>query len=233
MDNRNLNRRGFFQLMGAGFVSAFVGTGKPTNNVKLALPPTGPIAPQELIKETIDLRTEVSLTIDFRRAKLQAFHQGVQVYGQHGIGYVAGVDLAWVLMDYLRSRYSLLVGNATVENAMIEIGSALPLTPEGTKLVRGRCLINGLPKQVEISSIEVRDAIVERLAFSTQQLALDLQHLQDRLPEEVTDTLRSQGIILRGDFPMLKKLDQFLQQKTGFKFTVDQKTDNLPWFNTR
>src|SRR5258706_14040818 len=96
MDNRNfqnLNRRNFFQLVGAGFLSAFVRPGKPTNNISSSVPPTAPVIPRESFK-VVD--RGVSVTIDFHMTTIEVKGPGTQAY-HIGMG-MAGVEVEFDLM---------------------------------------------------------------------------------------------------------------------------------------
>ena len=72
---------------------------------------------------------------------------------------VAGDEMDEDIVQYMRSKYNLLVGERTAERAKIEIGSAYSLPEERTMVLRGRNLITGLPEAVEVSSIELREAL--------------------------------------------------------------------------
>ena len=72
---------------------------------------------------------------------------------------VAGDEMDEDIVQYMRAKYNMLIGERTAERAKIEIGSAYPLPEERTMVMRGRNLVNGLPEAVEVSSIELREAL--------------------------------------------------------------------------
>src|SRR5919108_5014543 len=73
---------------------------------------------------------------------------------------VAGDEMDDEIIRYAREKYNLLIGERMAEQAKIEIGSAHPLQQERTMIIRGRNLITGLPESIEVSSVEVREALV-------------------------------------------------------------------------
>jgi len=76
---------------------------------------------------------------------------------------IAGDEMTDAIATHIRRRYNLLIGDVTAEEVKLAIGSAYPLESEKTYEVRGRDLINGLPKSVEVTSEEIRDALKEPL----------------------------------------------------------------------
>ena len=94
------------------------------------------------------------------------------------------------------------------------LGSAMRLEQERMMSIAGRNLTNGLPQKVEISSVEIREAIVERLEQLVKHMELNMKHT---LPLE-PDTY----IILKGDLARIRKLDQRLHEATGLRVVVDE-----------
>ncbi|MBI5671386.1 MAG: rod shape-determining protein [Chloroflexi bacterium] len=115
---------------------------------------------------------------------------------------VAGDEIDEDIVQYMRTKHNLLIGEPTAEKVKIEIGSAYPLPQERTMMVKGRNLVSGLPAAVEVSSIEIREAIsgsVE-IIIDTVKDALD-----DTPPELVADLMES-GICMAGGTSQLKGL---------------------------
>ena len=98
------------------------------------------------------------------------------------------------IVTYVRNKYNLLVGERTAEQVKIAIGSGYPLPTEKTTNVRGRNLVTGLPESIEISSVEIREA----LAGSIQVIVDTIKDALDEAPPEVVADLIETGICLAG-----------------------------------
>lgn len=117
---------------------------------------------------------------------------------------VAGDEMDEDIVQYMRSKYNLLIGERTAEKVKIEIGSAFPLLEERTMLVRGRNLISGLPEAREVSSIEIREA----LSGSVGILVDTIRDALDETPPELVADLMESGICLAGGGSQLKGLTE-------------------------
>ncbi len=115
---------------------------------------------------------------------------------------VAGDEMDEDIVQYMRTKHNLLIGEPTAEKVKIEIGSAYPLPQERTMIVKGRNLLTGLPASVEVSSIEIREAVSGSVGIivDTVKDALD-----DTPPELVADLMES-GICMAGGSSQLKGL---------------------------
>jgi rod shape-determining protein MreB len=129
---------------------------------------------------------------------------------------VAGDEMDEDIVQYMRTKHNLMIGEPTAENLKIEIGSAFPLPQERTKSVSGRNLVTGLPTRVEVSSIEVREAIAGSvdIIVDTVKDALD-----DTPPELVADLMES-GICLAGGGGQLKGLADRLSEEVHIRAWV-------------
>jgi rod shape-determining protein MreB len=107
---------------------------------------------------------------------------------------VAGDEMDLDIVTYVRNKYNLLIGERTAEQVKIAIGSAYPLPAEKTTNVRGRNLVTGLPEAIEISSVEIREA----LAGSIQVIVDTIKDALDEAPPEVVSDLIETGICLAG-----------------------------------
>ena len=121
---------------------------------------------------------------------------------------VAGDEMDQDIVQYVRNKYNLLIGERMAEQAKIAIGSAYHLPEEKTMLVRGRNLITGLPEAVEISSVEVREAI----ASSLQTIIDTIKDALDEAPAEIIADLMESGICLAGGGSLLQALEKRLQE---------------------
>jgi len=131
---------------------------------------------------------------------------------------VAGDEMDEDIIQYARQKYNLMIGEQTAERVKIAIGSAYPLPEEKTMLLRGRNLVTGLPEAVEISSIEIREAL-----SSSVSLIVDLirDALDDTPPELVAD-LMDIGICLTGGGALLKGMAERVTQETHIRAWVAQ-----------
>jgi rod shape-determining protein MreB and related proteins len=117
---------------------------------------------------------------------------------------VAGDEMDEDIIQYMRNKHNLLIGEQTAEKAKMEIGSAYSLPQEATKQMRGRDLITGLPKQVEVSSIELREA----LAGSVNIIVDTIRDALDETPPELVADLMESGICMAGGGSQLKGLTE-------------------------
>ncbi|OQX65522.1 MAG: rod shape-determining protein [Anaerolinea sp. 4484_236] len=119
---------------------------------------------------------------------------------------VAGDEMDQDIIQYLRNKYNLLTGQGISEQVKMTIGSAFPLEQEKTMEVRGRNLVNGLPETVEVSSVEIREA----LANSVQVIVDTVRDALDEIPPEIIGDLMDIGICLAGGGALLQNLDKRL-----------------------
>jgi rod shape-determining protein MreB len=126
---------------------------------------------------------------------------------------VAGDEMDEDIMQYARQKYNLLIGDRMAEKVKITIGSAYPLPEEQTMVMRGRNLITGLPESIEVSSVEIREALSGSvgLIVDTVKSALD-----DTPPELIAD-LMEQGIALAGGGALLQGLAERLSEETKMR----------------
>lgn len=129
---------------------------------------------------------------------------------------VAGDEMDEDIINYARQKYNLLIGERTAERLKISIGSAYPLPEEKTLSLRGRNLVTGLPEEVEVSSIEIREALSDSVGtiISAVKEALD-----DTPPELVADLMEN-GIALAGGGALLQGLDERLSEETHMRVYV-------------
>jgi rod shape-determining protein MreB len=128
----------------------------------------------------------------------------------------AGDEMDQDIMAYARQVHNLLIGERTAEEIKIEAGSAFPLDEEGTIVLRGRDLATGLPKSVEISTVELRDA----LSNSINAIIDAVRSTIELTPPELVADLMYRGIALAGGGALLNGLDRRLAQETRFPVYV-------------
>lgn len=129
---------------------------------------------------------------------------------------VAGDEMDQDIVQYVRNKYNLLIGERMAEQVKIAIGSAYHLPEEKTMLVRGRNLITGLPEAIEISSVEVREAI----AGSVQVIIETIKDALDEAPAEIIADLMEAGICLSGGGSLLQALDKRLMEELHIRCWV-------------
>jgi rod shape-determining protein MreB len=129
---------------------------------------------------------------------------------------VAGDEMDEGIVQYARQKYNLLIGERTAERVKMAIGSAYPLPEEQTMLLRGRNLISGLPEAVEISSIEIREALSPALEAIIDALKTTL----DQTPPELMADLMEQGIALAGGGALLKGMAERLSEEAKMRVYV-------------
>ena len=129
---------------------------------------------------------------------------------------VAGDEIDQEIIDYARHVHNMLIGERTAEEIKIDAGSAFPLEREKPVLLRGRDLATGLPKSVEISSVELRDA----LSGSVGAVVEAVRQTIEITPPELVADLMHQGIALAGGGALLAGLDRRISQETKFPVYV-------------
>lgn len=123
---------------------------------------------------------------------------------------VAGNKLDEAIIRHIRNTYNLMIGEPTAEDIKIKIGSAYPLTQELRMEVRGRDMVAGLPKTVEVTSEEIREALSEPV----RQIAEKLCSVLEETPPELASDIIERGITLTGGGALMKGLDRLLNSVT-------------------
>jgi len=129
---------------------------------------------------------------------------------------VAGNEMDDAIIQYIKRKYNLLIGERTAEQVKIEIGSAFPLDEEMTMEIKGRDLVEGVPKTLVVSDEEIREALSETVATIVEAVRLALE----RTPPELSADIMDKGIIIAGGGSMLKNLDKRLREETGLPVTL-------------
>jgi rod shape-determining protein MreB and related proteins len=124
---------------------------------------------------------------------------------------VAGNKMDEAIIRYVRRVYNLTIGDRTAEEIKIKIGSAFKLEQELAMEIRGRDLINGLPKTVKITSEEVREALSEPVGAIVEAV----KSVLEKTPPELASDIIDRGVILTGGGALLRGLDKLLSEITG------------------
>src|SRR5258708_1419221 len=114
------------------------------------------------------------------------------------------------ILNYMRVRYGLLIGERTSEDIKIELGSALPLEREKETIVRGREIASGLPKSIRVSSVEIREALSEVIG----EIINEIHAVLEETPPELLSDILERGIILTGGGALIRGLDKRISDET-------------------
>jgi len=128
----------------------------------------------------------------------------------------AGDNLDESIINYIRRKHSLLIGERTAEEIKISIGSAYPYEDEGSMEIKGRNLIDGLPKNVTVTAEEVRDAMSESLHKIIDAIRLTLE----KTPPELAADIIDRGITLTGGGALLRGIDILINEETGIPVNI-------------
>jgi len=129
---------------------------------------------------------------------------------------VAGDDLDESIITYMKRRHGMAIGEQTAERVKIEIGSAAAVGPPTTMEVRGRGVVDGLPKKVTVTSDEIRDALAEPVDSIAEAVRRTLEQAEPELAADLVEN----GITLAGGGALLRGLDIVLQTKTGLDVKI-------------
>ena len=129
---------------------------------------------------------------------------------------VGGDKMDEAIVQYLKRKYNLLIGERTAERVKCTIGTAYPTEEVMTMEVKGRDLVAGLPKTLEINSDEIRDAMQEPINAIVEAVRIALE----RTPPELSADIVDKGIVLAGGGALLKNLDVLLREETGLPVMI-------------
>jgi rod shape-determining protein MreB len=124
---------------------------------------------------------------------------------------VAGDKMDEAILNYVKRKYNLLVGERTAERIKIEIGTAYPVDEIKTLVVKGRDLVAGVPKTLEVNTEDVREALLEPVNAIVEAAKIALE----RTPPELAADIADKGIVLSGGGAQLANLDVLLREETG------------------
>jgi rod shape-determining protein MreB len=145
----------------------------------------------------------------------------VAVISMAGIVYsrtvrVAGNEMDEAIIQYVKKRYNLLIGERTAEEVKIRLGSAYPLEEENSAEIKGRDLVEGIPKTVLVSAEEIREALSETVSVIIDAVKQALEQTPPELAADIVD----RGIVLTGGGALLKNLDKRLREETGLPVLI-------------
>jgi len=145
----------------------------------------------------------------------------VAVISMAGIVYsrtvrVAGNEMDEALVAFMKKRYNLAIGERTAEELKIRLGSAYPLDQEEKMEVKGRDLMDGIPKTLVVSSEEIREALAEPVGVIIDAVRQALEQTPPELAADIVD----RGIVLTGGGALLRNLDKRLREETGLPVLI-------------
>jgi rod shape-determining protein MreB len=131
---------------------------------------------------------------------------------------VAGDKMDDAIVNYIKRKYNLLIGDHMAEQIKFEIGSAYPLEERKTFMIKGRDLISGIPKTLVIDDGEIREALSEPISAIVNAIKVALENTPPELAGDIID----RGIVLTGGGSLLRGMDTRLREETGLPIiTVD------------
>ena len=131
---------------------------------------------------------------------------------------VAGDDFDEAIINYIRRKHNLIIGNRTAEQIKIEIGSAKPYENEGSVEIKGRNQVDGLPANVVITSAEVRKAMADPI----NQIIDTIRVTLEKTPPELSADIIDKGITFTGGGALLRGFAELIAEETGIPVTVAQ-----------
>jgi rod shape-determining protein MreB len=131
---------------------------------------------------------------------------------------VAGDKMDVAILQHIKRRYNLLIGEPTAELIKTTIGNAYPTGQVETMLIKGRDLVSGIPKTIEIDSDEIRESIQEQIDAIVETIKIALEQTPPELASDIVD----RGIVLTGGGALLKNLDHLLRLETGLPITITE-----------
>ena len=129
---------------------------------------------------------------------------------------IAGNHMDESVMNYVKRKYSLLIGERTAEQIKIEIGSAYALEKPMTMEIKGRSLVEGVPKAIIVDDSEIREALSESVSAVVSAIRVALE----RTPPELSADISDRGLVLAGGGALLKNLDKRIREETGLPVCI-------------
>ena len=129
---------------------------------------------------------------------------------------IAGDEMNEAIVNYIKKKYNLLIGERTAEAVKIKIGSASPMDELMTMEVKGRDLVAGIPKTLIISDEEIREALAETFSTIVEAVKIALE----RTPPELAADIVDKGVVVAGGGSLIKGLDTLLREATGLPITL-------------
>jgi rod shape-determining protein MreB and related proteins len=130
---------------------------------------------------------------------------------------VGGDEIDEAIMAFVRSRYGLLIGEPTAEAIKIRIGSAMETDGDSCMDVKGRDMVSGVPKTVEVCASDVRECMLEPI----RQIVTAVKRALEMTPPELSADIMDSGIVMTGGGALIRGLDKLIERETGLTIHVD------------
>jgi len=131
---------------------------------------------------------------------------------------VAGNEMDDAIIQYIKRKHNLLIGERTAETIKIQVGSASPLDRPVSMEIKGRNLIEGVPKTITVTDDEIREALADSVAIIVNAIKVALE----RTPPELSADIMDRGIVLTGGGALMKRLDKRIASETGLPVFVGE-----------
>jgi rod shape-determining protein MreB len=129
---------------------------------------------------------------------------------------VAGDKMDSAILQYIKRKFNLLIGEHSAEKIKIELGDVIPEEPYKEMEIKGRDLVSGVPKTITINSSEVRSAITEQI----DTIVDTVKSVLEQTPPELAADIVDKGIVLTGGVALLKNLDKLLREETDLPIII-------------
>ena len=129
---------------------------------------------------------------------------------------IAGDEMDEAIVNYVKRKYNVLIGERTAEEAKIQVGSACPMEEPMIMEVKGRDLVAGIPKTLVISDEEIREALADTFSAIVEAVKISLE----RTPPELAADIVDKGIVVAGGGSLIKGIDVFLREAVGLPITL-------------
>ena len=129
---------------------------------------------------------------------------------------IAGDEMTSAIVQYFKRQHNILIGDRTAEMIKCQVGSAVPLEEEIEIEVKGRDLVSGIPKMIQVSSVDIREALSEAVHLIVEAVL----SLLERTPPELSADILDRGIMLTGGGALLKGLDERIRRETNLPVHV-------------
>ncbi len=131
---------------------------------------------------------------------------------------VAGDEMDKAIVQYIKRKYNLLIGERTAEHVKVEIGTAMPIERPARMNIRGRDLVTGLPKTLTVNQNHINEALAEPIEAILEAIKTTLE----KTPPELAADIMDRGIVMTGGSSLLRNFDRLISRETGMPVLVSE-----------
>jgi rod shape-determining protein MreB len=131
---------------------------------------------------------------------------------------VAGDEMDKAIVQYIKRKYNLLIGERTAEHVKVEIGTAMPIERPARMNIRGRDLVTGLPKTLTVNQNHINEALTEPIEAILEAIKTTLE----KTPPELAADIMDRGIVMTGGSSLLRNFDRLISRETGMPVLVSE-----------